>query len=126
MVDGSTVQSTVSSILTRDDLKKTILIDHYTLVENAYGDDVQTFSSQETIEGIPLRYKKTAKKYDTAGLYKGSSMTLLLPADTIVGNEDVITLFNQEYDIVGIDNTSIGEYIIHQIVFLLEKVKPTS
>ena len=127
MVDGTAVKATLTAVLTRADLKKTVVIEHNTLTANDFGELVPTFSSQDTEEGIPLDYKKFNKKYDVGGQYANSSLILLLPAGTTVSEQDTVVVFNEDYDIAGISKWSIGEdssnNAIHVAikVFLIEK-----
>ena len=120
MVDGLSIQNTITSILTRDDLKKSGEISHYVSDENDYGENTKTFDYQEVIEGIVLNYQNSRKKYDSAGLYKDSSLIFLIPATTVIDQEnDTITISDIEYNIVNVTSPAfVGEYLTHKILFL--------
>jgi hypothetical protein len=118
-VDFLQVQSDVSEILNDPNLVKAAVINHYTVSENDYGENVPVFDSQEPIVGVVLSYKKFKKKYDNGGAYNDSSFIFIVDGTLDINNKtDIITLFNDDYKIVNNDDKHGGEYTIAQFLFL--------
>jgi len=121
MVDQTAVRDKITSVLTRDDLKKSIELVHYTTSINDYGELDETFSSQEVVYGIVKDYVEYAHKVDKAGLYKDSSYVVLLPITVTVSDTDEMNLFSQEFQIVKISKWILGETLLGHKIIIKEK-----
>ena len=109
------------SVFLRDDLKKTAEIIHFRPAKNSYNEKVIQFDSQDVIEGIPINYTSAKKRYDRFGIYSDSSVVFLVPYDTEIEIIDKIYIYDQYFDIRGIDDYTGGqEASLGRKVFLVQ------
>lgn len=124
MVVATEVQTKVTSVLTRADLKRTIAVDIYDIADNDYGEPSRTFNSQTTFDGIVLDYVQFANKYDKAGLFQDSTFIILAPYNTTLEATDqeyVISFGGKDYDIIRVSKPTLGEEFILKRVFVREQ-----
>lgn len=113
------VQTTVQDkVFDNSNLTTTVLIDRYSSTENEYGTNDLAFTGQDTFVGVALDYVSKAYKYDRSGIYNDSSLILLLQYDTLVGLNDVITVFGNTYQLSRATDIPYGDQIMVKRVFL--------
>lgn len=99
-------------------LLNSVVINRYTTTENEYGEDTPTFSSQETTNAIVLDYVSKAYKYDKSGLYNDSSLILLFRYDISMGENDTVTVYNDDYKLSRSTSIPYGDRIMIKRLFL--------
>jgi len=123
MVNAAAVKAKVEAVLSRADLKKTILINYYTLTENSYGEEELEFNYQEPIvDAIVLNYQSVKSKFDELGDFSNSTFVILLKTSVNVTVNDTIEVFDKEYHIVNNTKPTLGAEIIMQRIFVGEKL----
>lgn len=125
MVDATSIRAKLSVVLARDDLSRSIEIQHVVSYENDYGEDIdhpnnEYFDNQDVVTGIVLQYVEAAPKHDNAGKYPNSSLIILLPAATTISETDRIVVGSIEYDVDGLNPVYIGETLVMYKVFCSE------
>jgi len=122
MVDFNSVQAKIDAVLTRTDLKNSLIeVQHYISTTNDYGEETLTFSSQEAVEGIILDYAKTRKKHDRAGVYNGSRFVVLLPSTCEISTDDKFLFRETTFKIEGIDEVRPNDILVLTKVFVSEE-----
>ena len=102
-------------------LSRPIEIINYELIDNDFGEPILDFNNQIIVNGVALDYKKYKKKYDEMGLYNASSFILLLPHNTDITENSVISFNNTEFIIVNIDKQPFGSGFTHLTIFVKHK-----
>lgn len=115
-------QKLQNRVFNNSNLAKSIEVQNYSLIENAYGEQILEFNFQEVHNGIVLNYTKHHKKYDADGLYNDSSFILLLPHNTDINENSVISFDTKEFEIIQIDKQPFGDGFTHITLFLKNKV----
>lgn len=122
MVSASAVKTKIDTVVSRTDLRRNIVVNHYTSATNAFGEDILTFSSQETFTGIILNYRSYKHKFDPEGDFSNSEFIIYLSTDDSISKTDIIEMFNSEYIVEGIDKFPLGTLLVAQRIFVSEKL----
>ena len=122
MVSASAVKSKLDTVLQRSDLKRNVLVNHYSTARNAFGETAKTFTTQDVFEGIVVGYRAYKHRLDPQGDYPNSEFVIYLPIDDSVSKEDTVEMFSTEYSIVGIDKFPLGTLLVAQRIFVEEKL----
>jgi len=124
MVNASAVKLKLDAIFSRADLRRNIVINHYSGVStNDMGEEIQSFSTQGTYNGIILNYQSFRHKYDKFGTYEGSSFIIWISTDVPVLKFDTIDMFSDNYKITGIDKIPLGDQLVATRIFVKENLE---
>jgi len=121
MVDATAVKAKLDAVFARDDLKRNIVVNHYTLTDNSFGEPELVFGSQEVFDGIIVNYRANKYQFDPVGDFPNSEFIIYLSVDDTVGKDDIIDMFSSEYVVEGIDKFPLGDLLVAQMIFVKEK-----
>ncbi len=109
MVNPTVILNKISSVLIRNDLSKSLLINQFELIENRFKEKERQFVAQEVEKGIVLDYERYKRLYDKAGKYDKASFIVLFPITANIEEDWTIEFDNKEYEILGITSPILQE-----------------